>query len=85
MTFPPRPLLVPFVVWMEQVLLGEAFEEELGLPGASEMPSKVDDHLLLVAAIDVVDVAVDKPEMDVLDIIVLHLVFQYLADVNLLR
>ena len=66
-------------IFFEEILKGE-----LGFPVLSEVPANVDEKFFLAVSLKVVDIAGDKPKMDVFDVIVVHLILNQLPDINLL-
>ena len=66
------------------IFFEEILEGELGFPVLSEVPANVDEKFFLAVSLEVVDIAGDKPKMDVFDVIVMHLILNQLPDINLL-
>ena len=66
------------------IFFEEILEGELGFPVLSEVPANVDEKFFLAVSLEVVDIAGDKPKMDVFDVIVVQLILNQLPDINLL-
>ena len=69
--------LFEFGIFFEEIL-----KSELGLPVVSEVPSNADKKFFLAVSLEVIDIGGDKPKMDVFDVVVIHLVFNELSNVQ---